>query len=214
MASHPSASALAAAAFVVALAAGCGQPGKGAPKPAGAADSPAAPARAASTLEPGETRQEQAAAAAQALGGRLKARLMATLQGEGAVAAIGVCSIEAPAIAAAVSAQSGLSVGRTSLKVRNPANAPDPRERAVLAGWEQAVAGGAAAEDLPVHVETGDDFLWMKPIVLEGPCLTCHGKDLAAPVASAIAERYPQDQATGYALGDLRGAFVVRAAEG
>jgi len=214
MASHSSASCLAAAALVVALTAGCGQQGQQDVGRADVTDSPAAPAPAVAEPDPAESRPEQAAAAAQALGSRLKARLVATLQDEGAVAAIDVCSIEAPAIAAAVSSQSGLDVGRTSLKVRNPANAPDPRERAVLTEWQQALAAGTAAEDLPVHVETGDEFLWMKPIALEGPCLTCHGKDLAAPVASAIAERYPEDRATGYALGDLRGAFVVRAAEG
>lgn len=155
---------------------------------------------------------EQAAAAAKALGGRLKSRLVETMQDEGPLAAIEVCNVEAPAIAAEVGADAGLDVGRTSLKVRNIANRAEPRERKVLEQWAAAVASGTPVGELAPHAEgDGDDFLWMKPIGVEGPCLVCHGEAIGEPVASAIAARYPSDRATGYALGDLRGAFVVRA---
>jgi len=42
--------------------------------------------------------------------------------------------------------------------------------------------------------------------------LQCHGaRDKLAPgVADALKELYPQDQATGYAVGDLRGAVSVK----
>jgi hypothetical protein len=40
-------------------------------------------------------------------------------------------------------------------------------------------------------------------------CLTCHGPTLAADVAAAVAARYPRDEATGFAAGDLRGALYV-----
>lgn len=168
-----------------------------------AASSPVAPSDPAS-------RAEQAANAAAVLGRDLKAKLVASMQAEGPVAAIDVCTIDAPAIAARVSAEAGLDVGRTSLRVRNPANRPDDREREVLERWSEALAAGATAEDLTVHVEEGNAFLWMKPIVTEGPCLTCHGQVIPDEVAAALAARYPEDQATGYTLGELRGAFVVR----
>ena len=170
---------------------------------------------AAASPEPAPVAQaEQAAAAAKALGGRLKARLVETLQAEGPVAAIEVCNVEAPGIASEVGAERGLDVGRTSLRIRNAANRPGPRERKVLEQWAEAVAGGTAVGELAPHVEgAGETFLWMKPIGVEGPCLVCHGEAIAAPVAGAIAARYPSDQATGYTLGDLRGAFVVRATQ-
>ena len=40
-------------------------------------------------------------------------------------------------------------------------------------------------------------------------CLACHGapEQIPAEVAAILAERYPDDQATGYAVGDLRGAL-------
>ena len=54
----------------------------------------------------------------------------------------------------------------------------------------------------------------MRPIVLAPQCLGCHGKvaELAPGVAAVLAQRYPGDLATGYAAGDLRGAFSVRVA--
>ena len=158
-----------------------------------------------------DTQAGQAAAAAKMLGGRLKARLVETMQAEGPVAAIEVCNVEAPVIAADVGTALGLDVGRTSLQVRNVMNRPEPRERKVLVRWAEAVAAGTPVGELAPHVEGADDsFLWMKPIGVEGPCLVCHGETISEPVATAIAARYPSDRATGYRLGDLRGAFVVK----
>lgn len=43
--------------------------------------------------------------------------------------------------------------------------------------------------------------------MLQPMCLTCHGADLAPDVQAAIAERYPDDRATGYRTGELRGVI-------
>ena len=157
---------------------------------------------------------EAARAAAAELGERLKERLVSTMQADGPVAAIDVCAVDAPQIASEVSAAYGLDVGRTALRVRNPVNRPDARERDVLEAWLDAVYEGTPTSELPVHVSTDNDFLWMKPIAVAGPCLACHGETLAPAVAEAIASRYPDDAATGFKSGDLRGAFVVRAPAG
>jgi len=53
----------------------------------------------------------------------------------------------------------------------------------------------------------------MRPIFIAAPvCLQCHGEPakLAPGVAEALKELYPDDQATGYSLGDLRGAISIR----
>ncbi len=52
----------------------------------------------------------------------------------------------------------------------------------------------------------------MKPIFIAGPaCLQCHGAPdvLVGGVAAALRELYPDDQVTGYTVGDLRGAISV-----
>ena len=49
----------------------------------------------------------------------------------------------------------------------------------------------------------------LRPLAIEAPCLLCHGRReaLAPGVEALLAERYPGDAATGYSLGDLRGAL-------
>jgi hypothetical protein len=54
---------------------------------------------------------------------------------------------------------------------------------------------------------------YMKPIFIGTPvCLQCHGAPdkLAPGVADALKALYPHDQATDYAIGDLRGAVSVK----
>jgi len=54
----------------------------------------------------------------------------------------------------------------------------------------------------------------MRSIATEPGCLACHGSEVAEPVRAAIAERYPDDHATGFAVGDLRGALWVEVPAG
>lgn len=68
---------------------------------------------------------EQGRAASKALGGTLKQELQKAVKEGGAVAALTVCNEKAPEIAAQISEEQQLQVGRTALRVRNPANAPD-----------------------------------------------------------------------------------------
>ncbi len=49
----------------------------------------------------------------------------------------------------------------------------------------------------------------MKAIPAGKLCLTCHGTDMTASIQAKLTELYPQDKATGYQKGELRGAFVV-----
>ena len=81
-------------------------------------------------LEEGALSPEQAKQRAKAIGardalfGRLSKRLMTAMQDGGPGAAIEVCRDAAPKIAAEVSEEQGLTIGRTSHKLRNPENAP------------------------------------------------------------------------------------------
>ncbi|MFT6919058.1 MAG: hypothetical protein ACJA2G_001693 [Cognaticolwellia sp.] len=51
---------------------------------------------------------------------------------------------------------------------------------------------------------------YMKAIPTGGLCLACHGSKLADDVSSKVNELYPNDQATGFKLGDIRGAFTLQ----
>ena len=52
-------------------------------------------------------------------------------------------------------------------------------------------------------------FRYMKPIIVEDFCTTCHGSDIAPSVQSKISETYPGDRAVDYIPGELRGAFSM-----
>ncbi|WP_417347386.1 Tll0287-like domain-containing protein [Ferrimonas sp.] len=144
-------------------------------------------------------------------GSTLKPSLKAAMQSGGPVAAVEVCASQAPMIAAQLASQSGWQLSRVSLKPRNAKMAQaDLWEAQVLAEFEQRLLAGAAPKSLVTERHQPEEFRLMKGIVIEKVCLQCHGQQLAPEVQQAIAEHYPSDQATGYELGQLRGAFSVR----
>jgi hypothetical protein len=49
----------------------------------------------------------------------------------------------------------------------------------------------------------------MKAIPTSAVCLECHGATLASGAHDVLAELYPEDCATGFSEGDIRGAFVT-----
>lgn len=154
-------------------------------------------------------RAAEGRAIAQAFGAELKAALQAAVAEGGPLAGIRVCQEEAPRIAAAAGARSGAEVGRTSLKLRNPANAPDAHEREVLAAFGAALAAGATPPLQRLDTLPDGRVRFMSSIVVQPECLACHGAELAPPVAEAIDRLYPEDQARGYEPGELRGAFTI-----
>lgn len=155
--------------------------------------------------------EARARAAADTLFSRLNAELMAAIQAGGPTAAVDICKLRAPAIAAEIEAQGGVDIERTALKVRNPANAPTPWERETLAAFEARHAAGEAWQGMEARRVADGALHWMRPIPMGGMCVACHGGDEVAPeTAAAIAEAYPRDAARGFPVGQLRGGFSAR----
>lgn len=156
--------------------------------------------------------EEKSKQLAAQLGMQLKARLKAAIEAGGPASAIAVCNVSAPQIAEELS-KDGWTVGRTSLKLRNPANRPDEWEHATLLAFEQQLVSGVSAATLQNSTIESDQgevrYRFMKAIPIDGVCMACHGEAIAEPVQAALAEKYPQDAATGYKSGELRGAFTI-----
>ena len=133
----------------------------------------------------------------------LKSALIDGMQ-EGPAAAIAVCREEAPAIAERLSVD-GVRMGRSSHRLRNPDNAPPE--------WLRGALDGYVAQDgelAPQVIDFGGGRnAYVEPIVMQPLCLTCHGEALQPDIAASLQEKYPQDQATGFAEGDFRGVFWV-----
>jgi hypothetical protein len=152
-------------------------------------------------------------AASKALGGELKKQLQVAMKKDGPVNGLTVCSENAQKISKKISKDKGMSVGRTSLKYRNEANEPDDWETSILKQFEQRKASGESAVTLEYSEKTeinGEKVLrYMKAIPTDDVCLTCHGSNIAEPVAAKLQELYPNDKATGFKKGDIRGAFTI-----
>lgn len=144
----------------------------------------------------------------------LKGNLMNVMREKGPAQAVEACSSIAPLIALTKSKSYSWKISRTSLRLRDPDNAPDDWERAVLEQFEARKAKGEDVNDLEyydvVEMEGQKMFRYMKAIpTLEKPCLTCHGSNLAPDVAAALDRHYPHDRARGFKPGDIRGAFTI-----
>lgn len=143
----------------------------------------------------------------------LQGALKAAVAEDGFAHAIGVCHQAAPEIAEAVSAESGWRVGRTALRLRNPENAPSAAERAVLEDFLRRAEAGEDIAKMEHTAEIQRDgrrmLHYMKAIPVGEVCTTCHGQSVEPALLARIRQSYPADQATGFALGDLRGAFTL-----
>ncbi len=137
-----------------------------------------------------------------------KRQLMTALQdglAKGPQAAIDACQLEAPRIATEIASDS-IRVGRTSHRLRNPANAPKPWMLPILQELRDAAPGVHPHRTVRIDAEWIGyaEGIYMKPL-----CLTCHGTDLPQSLSDRIHAAYPEDEATGFAAGEFRGIFWV-----
>lgn len=148
---------------------------------------------------------------ASTLGGELK---KAKEEG-GASAAITVCNTKAQDLTSLVSEASTWDISRTSLKLRNSDNAPDDWELAVLEQFDSKAKQGANLKTLGfsqvlVDSEGRKIFRMMKAIPVSDQCLACHGTKIKPELKERLEVLYPDDKATGFSTGELRGAFTLK----
>jgi len=105
----------------------------------------------------------------------------------------------------------GAKVGRTSARLRNPANAPP----AWAAAYVGATDGKKAKEVAPLAFDLGDRVGLLRPVEIRKRCLHCHEarEKLSESTRAWLSRSYPQDRAVGYALGDLRGFWWAEVAK-
>ncbi len=144
--------------------------------------------------------------------GMMQREMLAAMAEGGPTSVVGACRTIAPHLADSLSQLPGLTIGRVAMKIRNPQNAPDDFETAVLQTFASSTA---SAPDIHSEVVSAEGeptvFRYMKEIIISERCLRCHGDPagFSDSLQMVIAENYPDDQATGYSIGDSRGAFTV-----
>lgn len=196
------------ATFGLACGSGDGQPAADSQKPA----PETAPARELS-------KQEQIIAE----GTRIANKAAALLGGEvtramslGVSTAIEYCNVQAYPLLDSLSKADNVYIKRTSLRLRNPNNLPSESEYNMLTLFEGALENGQPDYRIvrPRVADEGDHWAFYAPIFIKNPvCLNCHGKvgsEIAQKDYDLIKELYPQDQATDFAMGDLRGMWSIQ----
>lgn len=146
----------------------------------------------------------------------LKSVLMKNLSEGGPLQAITVCSDTAQELTNIIGKKSNVDLKRVTFKPRNPKDTTDAFETKVLSRWHELMSEGNFDKENEyfeiVEIEDKPYARYMKPIFIQGPCLTCHGSDnmISSEVKDLLKEKYPDDKATGYKPGDLRGAISVK----
>jgi hypothetical protein len=140
----------------------------------------------------------------------LKRELMSAMKSGGPKKAVEVCHSRAPEIAEDIGEKTGWEIGRTSLKTRNEKNMPSDAERAVLEEFEQRKNNGEAVSTLEWWQENEEAIAYMKAIPMKGMCASCHGSNVSPSLKQHINQFYPHDMATGFEVGDIRGAFTLK----
>lgn len=147
-------------------------------------------------------------------------KLLAVLQAEiargGPEGAIAACRDQAPALARTASQESGWTVRRVSLRNRNPKAVPDAWERAALEDFDRR----AAAKESPATLERAEVVQvdgkpvqrYMRALPTLELCTQCHGTPdkLSPAVVERLKALYPADRATGYRVGEIRGAMTLQ----
>lgn len=103
--------------------------------------------------------------------------------------------------AAEIAAANGWEFKQLSTKNRNPAHYPDSSALSLIRRFEE----DSDLEEL--WVQTNGGLRYLHRITIEESCLACHGPEEARP--AFVLERYPDDRAFGYEVGDFRGVYSV-----
>ena len=156
-----------------------------------------------------KTGQEVSTTLLQTLGKNLKKEMKAN----GPIAAATFCTTKAYTLTEDVDKSYGedISVKRISLQERNPANIAKGSEKEILEAMQSLSHNNVKMPEYFIERVNKDTYKYYRPLSINKKvCLKCHGNVTKNPkLANYLQKTYPHDKATGYKMGDLRGAVVV-----
>lgn len=144
-------------------------------------------------------------------GKSLKKSLQNAIQKDGLEYAIDFCNVKAIPITDSVSQLESVQIKRVSDKYRNPLNEPNSLEKDMLQSYANDLYNDLELKPV-IHINTDGNPVYFNPIIVGALCLNCHGevgKTVNSELAKVIKTHYPQDKATGYNEGQLRGMWVI-----
>jgi len=142
---------------------------------------------------------------------RLGSQLTKSMNEGGVVKALPFCNTMAMPLTDEMSLKYNATIKRTSHKLRNEKNEPTQEETRVLNQYKTLIEANKQLDPI-VELDKAGNPHFYAPIVLQNNCLSCHGeigKNVALETDSIIKSYYPNDVATGFKEGDLRGIWSI-----
>ncbi|SFO27599.1 Protein of unknown function [Algoriphagus ornithinivorans] len=145
---------------------------------------------------------------------QLISNLQNAISEKGVAGAIEFCNVNALPILQEVADKYDVKIKRVSNQYRNPKDQPDEMEKRILETYEYGMENKIEPSPNIQKIENGEVYLYSKSIIIPGGlCLNCHGepgKDINDETLKKLNELYPQDQAKGHQIGDLRGMWSIK----
>lgn len=104
-----------------------------------------------------------------------------------------------------LSSDNGWVVKQVATKYRNPGNKADPEVGAVIEQFAQDAS--LNSRWMRSEMDGRQGWRYLQRITVEEPCLACHGSKDERP--AFIKEKYAEDHAFDFAVGDIRGLYSV-----
>lgn len=141
----------------------------------------------------------------------LSEQLSGAIEEGGIPHALEFCSVQAIPLTEELSLEYDTRIRRASHKPRNPQNRADEDEFRVIESYIEAIE--TESELTPQIIRADEHICYFAPIrVSMDLCIQCHGNpgtDIDEEHLTLIRSLYPDDEATGFSMGDLRGIWSI-----
>ncbi|NBC04395.1 MAG: DUF3365 domain-containing protein [Bacteroidetes bacterium] len=144
----------------------------------------------------------------------LASNLIGAIQEKGTEGALEFCNIQAIPLTDSMAVELQAHIKRVTDQPRNPDNAANESELEYIRSAKSDLSEGN--EVTPAIQYANGKVIGYYPIITNQLCMQCHGNE-NSQINQATLEKlktlYPDDQATGYDVGELRGIWVVEMEE-
>lgn len=142
----------------------------------------------------------------------LSSNLQKAMSEGGVSNALEFCNVKAMPLTDFLALHYGIELRRASHQPRNPVNQADSLEMAAIKEYIREIEQGRELK--PVTYARDKTITYHAPIRIQGQlCLSCHGNpgtDITQSDFETIQELYPEDEATGFEVGELRGIWSIQ----
>ncbi|MDR9365679.1 MAG: DUF3365 domain-containing protein [Balneolaceae bacterium] len=144
----------------------------------------------------------------------LASNLVGAIQEKGTEGALEFCNIQAIPLTDSMAVELQAHIKRVTDQPRNPDNLANETELEYIRSAKSDLSEGNEVTPA-IHYANGK-VVGYYPIITNQLCMQCHGNEnsqINHATLEQIKTLYPDDQATGYDVGELRGIWVVEMEE-